>query len=66
MTWRSLCGEGLCCLESASAYLKNVSLKVIDKLGQEGQGALGKHLLCDARVKPAIVPVVLDLQYLSG
>jgi len=66
MTSTKLCGEGLCCLEFASAYLKDVSLKVMDKLRQEGQGALGKHLLCDARVKPAIVPVVLDLQYLSG
>lgn len=69
MTTIRLCGEALCCLDSASTYLKDVSLKVMDELGQEGQCAFGKHLLCDARVKSATVAVILDLQYfvwLSG
>jgi hypothetical protein len=36
---------------------------MMDELGQEGQGALCKHLLSDCRVKPAAVSVVLDLQF---
>jgi len=34
----------------------------MDELGQEGQGTIGKHLLSDARVKPAAVSVILYLQ----
>lgn len=46
---------------STPAYLKDVSLEVMDELGQEGQGALGQYFLSDGWVEPATVRVVLHL-----